>query len=213
MPGPLGASELDPATRRSINDALKKMAAGYQPLDPDLTTIAGLTATTDNFIQAKASAWASRTLVQVAADLKVEIGKLMFPVGAIYTATVSTNPGSLLGFGTWVAYGAGRVIVGKAGSGTFVTAGGTGGVETVTLTSAQSGSPAHSHPAGGDSNGTGYPYRNAGSLEWGPALDGGTTSSGWWTQPATANSVAANAASAHTILQPYIIAYVWERTV
>lgn len=48
--------------------------AGYgiadaQPLDADLTTIAGLTATTDNFMQAKAGAWASRTIAQVKTDL------------------------------------------------------------------------------------------------------------------------------------------------
>jgi hypothetical protein len=40
-----------------------------QPLDADLTTIAGLTATTDNFLQAKAGAWASRTVAQVKTDL------------------------------------------------------------------------------------------------------------------------------------------------
>lgn len=43
--------------------------AGKQPLDTDLTTIAGLTATTDNFIQSKSSAWASRTVAQVKTDL------------------------------------------------------------------------------------------------------------------------------------------------
>lgn len=42
----------------------------FQPLDTDLTTIAGLTATTDNFMQSKSSAWASRTPVQVAVDLQ-----------------------------------------------------------------------------------------------------------------------------------------------
>jgi hypothetical protein len=41
-----------------------------QPLDSDLTTIAGLTATTDNFMQAKSSAWASRTVAQVTTDLQ-----------------------------------------------------------------------------------------------------------------------------------------------
>lgn len=41
----------------------------FQPIDSDLTTIAGLTATTDNFIQSKSGAWASRTVAQVAADL------------------------------------------------------------------------------------------------------------------------------------------------
>lgn len=41
----------------------------------------------------------------------------IFPIGAIYTATVSTNPATLLGFGTWSAFGSGRVLVG-AGTGT-----------------------------------------------------------------------------------------------
>lgn len=45
-----------------------------QPLDSDLTTIAGLTATTDNFLQAKSSAWASRTPTQVTADLIAVVG-------------------------------------------------------------------------------------------------------------------------------------------
>lgn len=43
-------------------------------LDGDLATIAGLTATTDNFLQAKASAWASRTPTQVTADLIAMVG-------------------------------------------------------------------------------------------------------------------------------------------
>jgi hypothetical protein len=46
----------------------------YQPLDSDLTTIAGLTATTDNFIVSVGSAWASRTPAQVKATLDLEIG-------------------------------------------------------------------------------------------------------------------------------------------
>ena len=42
---------------------------GAQPADTDLTTIAALTATTDNFLQSKAGAWASRTVAQVKTDL------------------------------------------------------------------------------------------------------------------------------------------------
>lgn len=45
-----------------------------QPLDSDLTTIAGLTATTDNFIVSVASAWASRTPSQVRTTLGLVIG-------------------------------------------------------------------------------------------------------------------------------------------
>ena len=40
-----------------------------QPLDADLTTIAGLTATTNNILQSVSSAWASRTPTQVTATL------------------------------------------------------------------------------------------------------------------------------------------------
>lgn len=49
-------------------------ASTYQPLDSDLTTIAGLTATTNNFIQSSGSAWASRTPTQVTATLDVAVG-------------------------------------------------------------------------------------------------------------------------------------------
>jgi hypothetical protein len=41
----------------------------------------------------------------------------IYPIGSIYTnATNNTNPGTLLGFGTWVAFGAGRVMVGHDAS-------------------------------------------------------------------------------------------------
>jgi len=41
----------------------------------------------------------------------------LYPVGSIYiNAGVSTNPNTLLGFGTWTAFGAGRVMVGLNGS-------------------------------------------------------------------------------------------------
>lgn len=47
----------------------------------------------------------------------------LFPVGSIYTnATDSTNPGTLLGFGTWSAFGAGRVPVGYDGTNTLFNA-------------------------------------------------------------------------------------------
>lgn len=45
------------------------IGTNVQAYDADLSTIAGLTATTDNFMQSKSSAWASRTPAQVAADL------------------------------------------------------------------------------------------------------------------------------------------------
>jgi hypothetical protein len=58
-------------TTKTTADILSEI--GAQPLDSDLTTIAGLTATTDNFIQSKSSAWASRTPAQVSADLTANL--------------------------------------------------------------------------------------------------------------------------------------------
>lgn len=49
--------------------SLSALDLRYQALDSDLTTIAGLTATTDNFIVSVASAWASRTPAQARTSL------------------------------------------------------------------------------------------------------------------------------------------------
>jgi hypothetical protein len=35
-----------------------------------------------------------------------------FPVGAVFIAVVNTNPASLLGYGTWAAFGVGRFLLG-----------------------------------------------------------------------------------------------------
>lgn len=62
-----------------------------------------------------------------------------WPVGSIFFSAVSTNPATLLGFGTWSAIGAGRVLIGiDAGDVDFDTLGETGGAKT----------SAHAHGAG-----------------------------------------------------------------
>jgi collagen type VII alpha len=92
-------------------------ASTYQPLDSDLTTIAGLTATTDNFLQAKSSAWASRTPTQVTADLIAMVGdsgsggtKGLVPAPASGDAAASKF---LSAAGTWATTpGGGGITVG-----------------------------------------------------------------------------------------------------
>jgi hypothetical protein len=74
-------------------------ASTYQPLDADLTTIAGLTATTDNFLVSVASAWASRTPTQVKTTLSlnnVENTALSTWAGSTNLTTLGT-----IGTGTW----------------------------------------------------------------------------------------------------------------
>ncbi len=81
------------AARTVLDDAtVGAMLAtlGGQPLDGDLTTIAGLTATTDNFIQSKSSAWASRTVAQVLTDLAAA-GTTFQPLDATLTALAGLN--------------------------------------------------------------------------------------------------------------------------
>lgn len=85
-----------------------------------------------------------------ARDSLSHVLELVYPIGSVYiNASDSTNPATLLGFGTWERVGTGRVMI---DANSTYTAGSTGGSAThthttgdCTLTAAQSGVPAHSH--------------------------------------------------------------------
>jgi hypothetical protein len=140
---------------------------------------------------------------------------LIYPIGYVITLGVSTNPGTLLGVGTWTAI-TGTVIVGKAAAGTFNTLNATGGAETVTLTGAQSGIAAHSHLSFYDANtnatmsASNYPART-----YTVSGDAYTDVRGQTNEAnvgKTSNATSTTAAEAHSNLQPYIVKYCWERT-
>lgn len=70
--------------------------AGKQPLDSDLTTIAALTATTDNFMVAAGSAWASRTPAQAKTSLAIteaDVSGLVADLAGKVSAANSTLTG------------------------------------------------------------------------------------------------------------------------
>ena len=68
-----------------------------------------------------------------------------WPIGSVFISVVSTNPGTLLGFGTWSAFGAGRVLVGlDSGDTDFDTAEETGGAKTKAI-SAHAGTAVADH--------------------------------------------------------------------
>jgi microcystin-dependent protein len=70
---------------------------------------------------------------------------LAWPVGSIFLSAVATNPSVLLGFGTWAAVGAGRVLVGiDAAQTEFDALLKTGGEKTHALVTGEV--PAHNHP-------------------------------------------------------------------
>lgn len=135
---------------------------------------------------------------------------LVYPVGSIYTETTGTNPGVTFGFGTWVAYGQGQVLVGAGTSDQLFTAGTSGGESNHALTSNEM--PSHTHvqdshthtttlPANSTAGGTGnfFAGNNAGSL----------------IAPSSA-TIATNqntgGSATHNNLQPYIVVYFWRRT-
>jgi len=130
------------------------------------------------------------------------INNLVYPVGSIYTnMAVATNPATLLGMGTWVAYATGRVLVGKAGSGTFDTLNEEQGAETTTLSIAQL--PSHTHTtSGGQSGNPGNVLPNH--------LPGAASASGSNTVTNTSN--ATGSGDAHTNLQPSVTVHMWKRT-
>lgn len=114
-----------------------------------------------------------------------------YPVGCIYTSIVSTNPNTLFGFGTWAAFGAGRVLVGlDSGQTEFDTVEETGGNKTLDI------SHTHSFTTGGVNFGGG------GSLTAG-SLDTAHTHSG------TTNTGGTSTAQ---IMNPYIVVYFFKRT-
>ena len=125
----------------------------------------------------------------------------VYPVGSIYiNASDGTNPGTLLGFGTWVAFGAGRVPVGIDATQTeFDTAEETGGAKTHTLTISEMPSHNHNQPAGI------LPPPNANDLD----VTGGNART-LGDNVSTDNTGGGNA---HNNLQPYIVVYMWKRTV
>ncbi len=133
----------------------------------------------------------------------------IYPVGSIYTETTGTNPNTTFGFGTWAAYGAGRVLVGNGTSDQAFAAGATGGESNHTLSSTEM--PSHTHiqnphthslnkaaAAGGD--GTGQAWSNT------------TTSNNTADLGATAVNQNTGGGASHNNLQPYIVCYFWQRT-
>jgi microcystin-dependent protein len=117
----------------------------------------------------------------------------LYPVGTIYESIVSTNPGTLFGFGTWAAFGAGKVLVGlDATDANFDTAEETGGAKTHTLSVGEI--PAHTHTQANAS--TAGAQDGAASRAYSGNAATGSTGGG----------------SAHNNLQPYIVVYRWKRT-
>jgi hypothetical protein len=152
---------------------------------------------------------ATTAFVQAAATALSTI----YPIGSIYTSTVSTNPNTLFGFGTWVAFGAGRVLLGDGGG---YAAGATGGSADAIVVS-------HTHSATTTSTDSGHSHGispgawtdGGGKVEGNSFSFGGKVTA---TQSSTANITSSTSISTTgssgtgANLQPYVVVYMWNRT-
>jgi len=154
---------------------------------------------------------ATTAFVQDVVDLaKAAVKEALFPVGTIYTATVSTNPATLLGFGTWTAFGAGRVLIGNGGG---FTAGNTGGSADAVVVS-------HTHTA--TSTDAGHTHGVPTDLGYVGGTGVAGTANGVYYRDETTTTSSANitttvassgVSGTDANLQPYIVVYMWQRTV
>ena len=159
------------------------------------------------------SSGSNTTTIATTAFVQAAIA-LLYPVGSIYTnASVSTNPATLLGFGTWTAFGAGRVMVGfDSSNALFDTAEETGGsADAITVSHTHTAEstvtdPTHRHSMNSSSYGSGGASASNG------AGTGDFTSfaSTGITVATTVASVGSSGTNAN--YQPYITVYMWKRT-
>jgi hypothetical protein len=140
----------------------------------------------------------------------------LHPVGSVYiNATNSANPATYFGFGTWAAFGAGRVPVGfNASDPLFDTAEETGGSKDAIVVShthtATVTDPGHVH--GGIPNGPSGCWGAGGCQSFNRGVtDTQTTSASATTGITVANSTEGSSGT-NANLQPYITVYMWKRT-
>jgi len=125
---------------------------------------------------------------------------MFYPIGSIFQSVKDEDPSTIMG-GNWKRYAQGQTIVGvNEDDPDFDTAGKTGGVKAVTLTTDQI--PSHNHDTGmfrgSNPPGTG----GTGGYTWG---DRGAVSGNKMT-------IATGGGQSHNNMQPYITVYTWVRT-
>ena len=162
--------------------------------DEELNKLDGLTAST-----AELNLLTGQTALSSVADA--------YPIGSIYmNASNSANPASLLGFGTWSSFGAGRVLTGLDSSQSeFNAIGETGGAKTAAHTLTTAEMPAHQHGTSwGELHGNKYGTQGSSQV--------GSASTDYDNNEFLSESIGGGGSHSHSTLQPYIVVYMWKRT-
>ena len=122
----------------------------------------------------------------------------IYPVGSIYISVSSANPGNTFG-GTWVAFGAGKTLVGfDSNDADFSTVEATGGEKAHTLDITEM--PSHNH--------------NKLKLRWSTASGANAVygSNGTGSGSDRDDESYQGGGQPHNNMQPYITVYFWKRT-
>ena len=147
------------------------------------------------------------TQLATTAFVKDVLENYIYPVGSIYmNMAVATNPGTLLGFGTWVAYATGQVLVGIEGSGTFDSLDESLGAETAAHTLTTAETPSHTH-----SMGTQVSFNVSLDDRQVTVLDPFWSGFGSGSARATGSAGSGDPHS-HSTLQPSVTVHMWKRT-
>lgn len=187
-----------------VTDATNVAAAGAV-MEADTST-ASMSFVVDEDDMSSNSNTKLSTQQSIKAYVDAAIAATRIPVGGLYLSTNSTNPATSLGYGTWSAFGAGRVPVGfDSGDGNFDTDEETGGSKTQTLVIGNMVS--HTHTINlyhnGASDGA-TRVSNEATSGAGVALDGGATITGM--------GGGGGSSDAFSIMNPYIVVRMWKRT-
>lgn len=197
--------------------------------DPDVTTqSAG-----NNTTKAASTAFVTAALAATIA--------VIYPVGSLYVSTLDTNPATLLGFGTWEAFGAGKVLVGQDVADTsFDTLEDTGGskdsvvvshTHSVSSTGTTDSAGAHTHSITDPGHTHTFPVTNMNQLVSGSIASTapGPAATNTTNSATTGITVDSSGAHTHTVsttgtaasegvsgvganLQPYVVVKMWKRT-
>jgi hypothetical protein len=142
-----------------------------------------------------------------------------WPIGSVFLSVVSTDPATLLGFGTWSRIAEGQFLVGlNSADADFDTAEETGGAKSISIRHNHSVSTnnenSHTHA---------FTTGNASTAQGNVALTGAANVASY---PGHTHSGTTGAGSSHnhtvnesnalsntqSILPPYFVVYVWKRT-
>jgi hypothetical protein len=173
----------------------------------------GLTGTASG-LSIGGNAATATSVTSISSSQQLAIIALAYPVGSIYMNTSnSTNPGTLLGIGTWAVVASGQMLLGNGGG---YSAGATGGSATTTLSTANL--PSHSHSATSTDSGHTHTFTEYGAF----APQSGSSTPVWYgTSTANTGTGFANitttigntgSGTSFSTISPYLVVYMWQRT-